>query len=235
MHMDIDKEDWHSDLARKQLVRESRWVREYRLPGGGRYLESKFCNSGLQVTLEEFQEMWQTYSPEEKREFLYAYSVKDPLSEEDRRLLRYLMENGSDEDCSLVALRITELPEAAQVLAFLVEKRESPYFANYAQALELIGGPDAYAVLEKKFAEYQLSLAGLPIPATPESLHDYAGYVACCEALINLTGSPGARAAVEAMLVCSDERVQSMARGVKARSGVRHTGGQDQGVSPQRS
>jgi len=189
----------------------------YRLTTGELYYEPKFMDGKLKVTLDQFKEGWPTYTLEEKRDFLQSYAVKPALSEDDYGILRYLIECGSDEECGLVAHRMTELPERERVLEFLLTKvgAETSYFPNYVQALEILGGGRACALLEDKFRHYKAKLSGVSGPLSLESFLDFHNYLTCCEALITLTASKEARAAVDAMTSFDDERVRSIAQRIR--------------------
>jgi hypothetical protein len=201
----------------KQLVRESEWLRVYRLGPNHLHYESKFLTDELQVNVEQLKSRWSTFTAEEKRDFVQAYAATSMRSTDDHGILRFLMKVGPEETWGWLADRFTDLPEKQLVLEFLLERLKSDdgYFPNYAQALEVLGDTRAVSVLAEQFASLKHKIAGLSgaIGELPsESLFDCVSYLYCCRALIKLSPSSEAHAALEAMQTFPDERVSSMAK-----------------------
>jgi hypothetical protein len=210
----FDKEHFSGLLAGKQLIRESAWMRVYRLGESEFYHESKFVADRLEVKADEFERNWPKYTAQERRDFAEAYSAKPRLSGDDHQILRYLMEKGTEETWGWIALRLTELPEKERVLDFLLVRIEtnSGNLPNYVQALEVLGDPKAAGPLTRKFEQYRTRIPTLKDTSAPDSFFDCVCYLACCKALIKLAGSQEARKALNDMERFQDERVQVMAR-----------------------
>jgi len=128
------------------------------------------------------------------------------------------MNEGSDETWSWIAVRLIELPEKENVLAFLLARIEiaANSFPNYVQALELLGDSKAAVAIAKKFESYKSRVAALTNASTPESFSDCACFLSCCRALVRLVGSDEAEVALDSMQRFPDERVRAMARAMKS-------------------
>jgi hypothetical protein len=215
--MTFDKNTFNTSLASKRLIRESEWMRVYQLGENEFYYESKFATDRLELKPRELKKKWQTYNTEAKRDFVEAYSVKAELSDDDFEILRYLMKEGSDETWRWIAVRLTELPEKADIRTFLLARIEAAgsSFPDYIQALELLGDSKAAGVIARKFETYGARIAALADASTPESFFDCVCYLSCCRALVKLVGSHEAEAALDSMQSFPDERVQTMARSMR--------------------
>jgi hypothetical protein len=214
----MDQSEFLELLRGKQLVRESRWMRVYRLDGGHLHYESKIATDGLEVKADELKREWPTYSAVEKRDFAEAYSVKPNNSGEDQEILRFLIDAGSDDVWGWLAFRLTELPERDRVLQFLIKRVEegSDYFPNYIQALEVLADSRAIPVLEDKLGHYKAQIEKLKTPLNDESFVTCLRYLCCCRALIELAGSSAAQAGLNSMQDFPDERVQAIARRMRS-------------------
>jgi hypothetical protein len=214
----FDKDKFGESMTNKQLIRESEWMRVYQLGENEFYYESRFATDRLDVNPHELKKNWPNYSSDAKRDFVEAYSVKAKLSDDDHEILRYLMNEGSDETWSWIAARLIELPEKEGVLAFLLARIEiaGNSFPNYVQALELLGDSKAAGAIAQKFESYRPRVAALTDASTPESFLDCVCYLSCCRALVKLVGSHEAEAALDSMQRFPDDRVQAMARAMKS-------------------
>ena len=204
-------------LPGKQLVRESRWMRVYRLEEKCFYYESKFLTDGLQLTEDELRREWDGFTPEEKCEFALAYNAKANISTEDHKILQYLMEAGSDEIWPNIALALTRLPDKDRVLAFLIARIEGTrYSPNYLQALEVLADPRAVEALTRSFHALQTRISAAGEALTDESSRALHNFLYCCRALVKLAGSKEATAALDRMESFPDERIQEIAKRLKS-------------------
>jgi hypothetical protein len=201
----------------RQLVRESEWMRVYRLESNHLHYESKFLTDHLQIDLEDLKRRWSTLTAEDKRDFVRAYSAIKAKSTRDFEILRFLMKVGTSETWGWLANSLTDLPEKDLVLNFLLErlKNDDGYFPDYAQALETLGDSKATDVLAEKFAMLRQRVTSLSTETgqlTSDAFFDCVSYLHCCRALVKLAAFGEAREALNAMQTFPDQRVRSMAK-----------------------
>src|SRR5215470_3612472 len=81
---------------RAQVVSENRWSRIYELSSGTRAYASKFLTDGLSVSSDTVMKEWSNWSENERLEFAKAYKSKPEITNDDRRILSFLVENGDE-------------------------------------------------------------------------------------------------------------------------------------------
>ena len=199
-------------IENKQLVRESEWMRVYRIGPNELLYESKFLIDRLSVPATLIKGRWIELTPEEQLEFAQAFSCKAELSSEDEQILDFLMERGSEEVLQMIAPLLPRCSHRERVLEFLLGRIEhgSKGFANYFQALEIIGDRRAVAVLRLKYEQYRKEI--VQTGRTGIATRDLLGYLSCTNALLTLEGSEEYKAALREMLGHPDSVVHLWAQ-----------------------
>lgn len=128
-------------------------------------LESKFFTGKATIGLADIRQNWPNWSQEERLDFLCAYSAKLLFTDEDHRILEFLLESMMDSEdhdvCSSLAILLTKLDNKKKVAEFLLRKiGESTRIldgcfprANYYQALGFLGDISVCQFIEKRLSE----------------------------------------------------------------------------------
>lgn len=191
----------------KELVRESRWMRVYRMGEKHEYYESKFFADGLQVSADLIRSEWRTMTDEQKLEFALAFSAKPELQPGDEEILDHMMVLGSANVLSTIALLTVKHPDKEKAFSFLtdqIQKGNKP-LVNFYQALELLNDHRAVPMLRRAYDHYKMSLAA------GDSV-DFVDYLRCCRALLNIAGGSEYAESIRDMRSHSSEHVSRMAK-----------------------
>ena len=188
----------------KKLVRESRWMRVYKL--GDRLLyESKFLADGLQVSSASLKTEWKFMDEEERAEFAMAFLAKPNLQQADEEILDHLMEVGSRRvlrSIALLAVRQSDKERALRFLTQQIEGGQKP-LSNFYQALELLKDRRAVPTLRRVYERYHTRVA---TGRCDES--DLVEYVECGKALFAIEGNPYDREAISQLRDDPNEEVR---------------------------
>ena len=194
---------------KKELVRETEWVRVYRV-GKALGYESKCLSEGLQISATSIKSTWATLTIEEQLEFTIAFGAIPKLSAEDEEILNFLMEAEvrSEGVLSNLALQYSKHSDRERALAFLLGRIKplERHCANYYQALELLKDARAIPPLRRAYDQYRRGLEERELDSS--ELWDY---LQCCRTLLVLDGSPEFENALREMLVHSNEDVRRWA------------------------
>lgn len=186
-------------MAGRDLIRETEWMRVYQSgPNELRY-ESKFLTEGLEVSAASVRSRWEQMSYENKLEFVQAFGAKPNWSPEDVRVVDFLIEVGSPEIRSAVALLLPKGRDKLGALHSLLDcvAHESTLKANYYQALAYLQERSALSALMGDFRSYRERLdEGVAKPSTADrqSLIDY---LSCARAILSLGGPPECKRPIE--------------------------------------
>lgn len=85
-----------SVLKGKELVRDSEWMRTYRVGEETLYYESKFLVDKLQVSIQDLTGRWSHLDEQGRLEFAFAFAAKAELSPNDEEILSFLMGAGNE-------------------------------------------------------------------------------------------------------------------------------------------
>jgi hypothetical protein len=198
---------------KKELVKETKWLKVYRVGGKELRYDSKCLSEGLQISATSIKSTWATLTTDEQLEFAIAFGAIPKLSAEDEEILNFLMEAGSDALLSNLALQYSKHSDRERVLHFLlgrIKPLERPC-ANYYQALELLKDPRAVPILRGTYDEYRRTLKQGKLNTS--ELFDY---LQCCRTLWLLGGSPEYENAIREMLLHPDDTVRQRAAQVLA-------------------
>jgi len=179
----------------KKLLKESKWLRVFELPNGDQFLESKFLVDRIQVNLEELIKFWELSSDQEKWELAEGYVAKQEFSEEDERIVEFLMNHASEPILSILAPMMAKHSNRHKITSFFLERIEhiDDYpKANYFQALEDTVTPESkqavVAALKRRHRQYQLKIQGQTLTEKRvRRSDDIWDYLACCRILLIFT------------------------------------------------
>jgi hypothetical protein len=200
---------------KKKLVHEDRWSRTYQVADDEYASESKFEAEGLSISVQELRSSWFSWTESERLNFVNAYRSKPSFGVQDEDVLDFLMENGSEQVWSTIALNLTRHSHKKKVLSFLLDRLQfgSEPKSNFVQALYVLR--DAAAI--PGLLELQRRLSKEVSPKTvPLDRWKVYEFLKCCEALAFLEGSESHRDTIRTFLDHPDERVRMRARGALA-------------------
>lgn len=175
-------------FEKRTLVRESEWMRVFKLQDQNTYLyESKFLVDNLHVSAAAIEKRWQDLSADQRIEFASAFSCQPPRDDDDRRILEFLMGMGPEEVWAAIAKLMPFYPDRTRALRFLSKRAEDAVEcrANYYQAIESIRGEPTVSLLRGHWYQYQSALMGeAREPSRPDLWIDY---LQCSKTLWTLT------------------------------------------------
>jgi HEAT repeat protein len=177
-------------FRRGKLVRESEWTRVYEAEFHGKkgmLHESKFLADGMEVSADSIVQRWGLFSDAEKRDFANAFACKREITDEDERILDFLMEAGDFPIWMAIASRLREHRDRDKALGFLLARigEDHEHKANFYQALGLMGDKRAVPALRAAYDRYRERLGPRPVSGT---LDDGIDYLSCCAALWDIEG-----------------------------------------------
>jgi hypothetical protein len=139
------------DKSKMKLRRETRWHREYETQEPGHFfVESKFRDGSVTITLPELKEQWGGWSDWERIDFCQELCQAGCPDLPD--VLRFIMANGEPQHWSGIALDIVHHLPADEAITFLFDayaKSDSGGAGNIIQALSKSGAPEAHKILRK--------------------------------------------------------------------------------------
>jgi hypothetical protein len=178
-----------------KFIAETEWTRVYK-DGDAILYDSKFLRDGLEVSAELVKGRWSSLSLEQKLDFAQAFSAKPKVTQEDERILDFLMEEREPYVWATIATLLRRHSDKERVLAFLLLRigEERKGRASFFQAARLVGDHRAVPALRAAYDEYRTKRR---LSAEPGAEFDYIGYISCCEALWKLDGSTEYKHAIE--------------------------------------
>jgi hypothetical protein len=197
------------DYKNTEPVKETEWTRVYKW--GDEYVYvSKFLEGDAEVSAESIRERWPAFSFEQKLDFAQAFSIGGNVTEEDERILDFLMEAGDPLIWMTIAFRLPHHRDKDRVLAFLLDRIGDDYEHkdNFFQALGLMKDQRAIPALRATSDRYRERLAASPASVPSD---DYRQYLACCEALWRISDSVEYKRVIEDALQSQDEAVRTIA------------------------
>lgn len=199
----------------KKLVRENEWIRVYEVGPEQLYCESKFVHDGLQASVLSIKSRWDSFSSEERSDFVMAFQSKDPLTKDDEEILEFLMQIPDENVWSAIALPLTRMspPRHERVLNFLIDRvrDRGNHRANYYQALAALKDAKAIPALKAAYAEERRSVGFDKPVETFQDIFPYIDYLACSAALYELDGSNEFKEAINEMRKHPDLSVRTQA------------------------
>jgi hypothetical protein len=193
-----------------RLIKETPWSRVYERGDGSRSIRSKFSTDDLWVAYDELKRMWSQWDEKERLDFAQAFSAKTSFSDQDCKILEFLVKSGSDIVASAVAIELATCPHTTVAFDLIVTRlrnSKNVLRSNFFQALGRLADQRAVAVLE----EFRESTA-IESASEPNATGAIIDYLSCCTALALLTRNPAYKQYVEAYLKDNREVVRFAAR-----------------------
>jgi hypothetical protein len=146
---------------------------------------SKFMTGEATITFDEISREWEGWSSIERNDFLLGYMRSMTRNtEEDFKIIEFLMEHAGQSEISMLPLLMRNLPNKKKVLDFLlnqvretkleeIENKTKCQLTNFYSAIEDLGDPDAIPVLKEKISE-MLENPGLYEKGTPSQFNRVA-------------------------------------------------------------
>lgn len=201
-------------LKGKELVRDSEWMRTYRVGENTLYYESKFLVDRLQIPVQDLRDRWSHLDEQGRLEFAFAFSAKAELSPNDDEILSFLMGAGNEAIWSSIALTLVRHSNKEAVFQFLLNlvQKPRPGCANYFQALEILGDKRAVPALRGFYQAYREQQKGeVPHDLLSEAYWE-ADYLRLCKTLHTLDRDQEFEDAIKEMLNHSDQDVRARAK-----------------------
>src|SRR5262245_7020100 len=154
--------------------------------------------------------MWPQWDENDRLDFAQAFSAKVSFSDDECKILAFLVKNGSDIVASAVATELITCGDRAVAFDLIAGKLRSVKNVprtNFFQALGRLADQSGVAVLE----EFCESLA-VEIAREPAATVVIIDYLSCCTALALLTKNSAYKHYVEAYLNDNREAVRFAAR-----------------------
>ena len=215
-------------MAEEELVRETEWSREYRLGPKSILWTSKFVSDDLQVSPGTIKQRWHGFTRLEQSDFVQAFTLKPALTPGDQEILRFLMEEGSEEICQSLAYRLPDYGDRERAFSFVLQQvaKRPKSSGNAYQALEKMGDPRAVPLLRERYEEYRAALAPLE---EHDFWSDLTDYLACCVVLWRLERSSEYEDAILQLFTHPDSQVRCAAQRQIAENRL-----QDRGLAAER-
>lgn len=195
---------------------------------------SKFAKLDFSVPLASLVVRWPKLSRKQKITFASAFGYRPKLVSGDREILDFLMENGTVETSTMIALLVAhDYPDANRALEFLLPlaRQDTPRVAhgiryskaNIYQALAVLGRSECVAELQRALVRHREDVNANPSLHWWKMWRDrfaYLDYLTCSAALFKLTGEEDYRANLRQMLEHRDTPVGRMVRAVAMSTGI---------------
>jgi hypothetical protein len=202
-----------------KLMQQSEWMRVYSTgPNELRY-ESKFLRNEVQISAEEIKQRWTGFSSDEQLEFAVAFSANPNWSEEDAKILDFLMAVSNDYVAQTLADLVARRCEKKRAREFLLRRIQgigSFPRSNFYRVLGTVGDSDCLPQLRQLYDGYSEELKGSKNNGLLADFSGYIDYLYLCATLRQLDGSAEFERAICAMLDHSDERVRTCAQRLRA-------------------
>lgn len=210
------------EQARRELVRESEWSREYRIGPNTYFFESKFQADGLQIFAAVLRRKWADMSDEDRIDFANAFASKPTLTAEDQEILAFLMEASTEPIWGTIAPHLAGYNDHEFALGFLLKHAlfESPMLANYYMAFSFMRDERAIPLLQQHFNRYRIELE----PFADKGYMQLFNYLHCCQVLAQLTNADKYRSALEELVVHPDESVRRRAKSLLSKTESKRSG-----------
>jgi hypothetical protein len=183
--------------AERDVIKETEWLKIYRVGGSGLIYESKCLSEGLQISAKRIKSTWANLTTKERLEFTIAFGAIPKLSAEDEEILSFLMEAGDDVVWSNLASQYAKHSDRERVLPFLLGRIQplKETCGNFFQALELLRDTRAVPPLRSTCEAYRMAFEQHQLDQSQT-----LDYLQCCRALMVLDSSPEFRLAIQHML-----------------------------------
>lgn len=200
----------------------NKWFEEAEIDGKRFEHLSKFMCDDFTVPVELVREQWPLWTPDEQLGFASAFSVRAKLSDNDRAVLDFLLENGTPRIWGAITLLVVNHLDRKRALDFLLKRvsdRDEP-LCNYYQALTALAAPECAPLLAEALERHRRDIDFHPSLQNWTDQFFYLDYLSCSAALFKITGQEEYRTNLKKMLEHSDETIREMVRMVSDTRGI---------------
>jgi hypothetical protein len=191
--------------------------------GGSRIQQvSKFFNKDFNVSKDVLEAEWPSWTPDERVNFAAAFSVRADLTDNDQRVLEFLIEKGNPSIWRAIALSVARHRGRNLAVEFLLIRvtEDPPPLANYYQAIEMLSPPECVSTLVRALLRHSKELELHPSLRIWDDRFVYLDYLSCSATLFKVTGQKEYEANIKRMTEHPDETVRQMAHMVASSSGI---------------
>ncbi len=133
----MDKTGW-------QAIEEREWYRHYASPKYPSIYESKFATAEATISFAELQSRWPGWSEGERIQFAQSFTWKPTLTDEDDKILAFLMQQDGEMLSSSIATMVPKLRDKKRAARFPTDSlRAFPKSRrNFLCALATLAAPE---------------------------------------------------------------------------------------------
>jgi hypothetical protein len=195
----------------KKLIREDRWFKVFEMQPSVQARVSKFMTREADIRETELKEEWVSWRESERLTFAQAFSAKPEITQEDERILEFMMHSTDERVWASVASCLTRHSNKEMVLSFLTERLRSgaESKANFLQALSMLGDREAIPAVKALHDRLAADIRREGAEANEWLILDF---VVSCSALNKLEGTTAYRDEIEPFLSHPSEHVRKSSK-----------------------
>lgn len=201
---------------------EGEWFETGQFAGKPARHVSKFLRKDFSVPVEVVEARWPSWTSEERLMFAGAYSARIPQTDNDQRILDFLMQNGDTRIWRKIALSVARHRDRTCALKFLLARVADgiPPLSNYYQAIQILSAPESVPALVGALSRHQQEVELHPSVRTSVEKRVYSDYLYCSATLFKITGQEEYRSNVKRMLEHPEEVVRQRAAFIASNTGI---------------
>ena len=197
--------------SKKKLIRENRWFKIFEMEPGVEARVSKFMTGEAAISETALQAEWALWGESEQLVFAQAFGVKSEITQEDERILEFMMRSRDERLLASIARCLTRHSNRKMVLSFLIERLQSDgeSKANFLDALSKLGDREA---IPKVRALHDRLAAEIRRQGAETSEWSILDFVVSCSTLYKLGGETAYRDEIEPFLHHPSESVRTFSK-----------------------
>ncbi|MGB6475456.1 MAG: hypothetical protein WBF04_15500 [Candidatus Sulfotelmatobacter sp.] len=183
---------------------------------------SKFLRRDFNVPVKVVEERWPSWTAEERLIFAGAFSARFPHSDNDQRILDFLMQSGDTRIWRKIALPVARHRDRSCALRFLLARiaEAAPPLSNYYQAIQTLSASECVPALLDALSRHRQEVELHPSVQTSTEKLIYSDYLYCSATLFKITGQEVYRANITRMLEHGEEVVRQRATFIARSAGI---------------
>lgn len=195
---------------RAGIVHNSEWLRVAEEKTNVRVETSRLLEPGVNLDPADIEKRWPGLSLREKLNLCAAYQAKPTITEQDEKLLDFIMREGDELIFSSIASVLTRHRDTHRVAAFICERiaKQAQPLANFYQAIEKL----AYTQCIPQLLVKLKSLENAGVNPLGDNKLLSIDFLYCCRALWKLTGSVQYFNKIKEFTQSTDEIVRGAAK-----------------------
>lgn len=196
----------------KKLIREDRWFKVFEMQPSVMARVSKFMTRDADIRETELKKEWDSWRESERLTFAQAFSVKPEITQEDERILEFMMKSTDERVLASIASCLTRHSDKGMVLPFLTDQLRSAGAeskANFLQALSMLGDREAIPAVKALHDRLAADIRREGAQAKEWLILDF---VVSCSALNELERTTAYRHEIEPFLSHPSEHVRKSSK-----------------------